>query len=136
MSERAFLIREPVRAGMSETLGYLTVAGEKFATLERPWIDNVRNISCIPPGRYDCAFLPRSSSGRYRNVFWVKNVPGRGGILVHAGNTVDHTRGCILIGRHHGLLYDRRAVLASRLALRRLTLLLNKKDFTLEVIHV
>jgi hypothetical protein len=40
-------------------------------------------------------------------------VPGRTAILFHAGNTVGHTAGCILLGSTVGKLKDERAVLNS-----------------------
>ena len=45
--------------GTDETLGWLYVMDNKdtlgvFATLERSWANNAKNISCIPTGRYLC----------------------------------------------------------------------------------
>ena len=35
------------------TIGKLYINGESFCdTLENPWLDNQRNISCIPEGQY------------------------------------------------------------------------------------
>jgi len=64
-------------------------------TLEPPWRQNERNRSCIPPGRYQ--LIPHESS-RFGNVWLVDDVPGRTGILIHAGNRVEDTDGCILPG--------------------------------------
>lgn len=102
------------------TLGLLRVGGQVYATLERPWRQNARNVSCIPAGQYDCEYLPRSASGKYRQVWHVLGVPDRGGILIHNGNTVSHTRGCILVGLRHGVLAGASAVLNSRTAMRKL----------------
>lgn len=54
--------------------------------LELPWRENARGVSCIPPGRYLVTYLPRSASGRYKDVYHVQDVPGRTGILIHKGN--------------------------------------------------
>jgi len=99
------------------TFGMLLVGNKIFNTLELPWRDNERNRSCIPPGEYQCVFMERSSSGRYRNCFHVKGVPGRTGILIHAGNVPEQTKGCILIGRKRGSLCGKPAVLSSKVAL-------------------
>lgn len=115
-------------------LGTLAVGGQVFATLERPWRDNRRNTSCIPTGRYAADYLPSSASGRYREVWHVQPVPGRSGILIHHGNVVDHTRGCILLGLQHGRLGGKRAVLSSRRAMRTLRELVGRQSFDVEVV--
>jgi hypothetical protein len=64
-------------------------------TLERPWLDNQRNISCIPSGIYKV--VPHNGA-KYKGVWRLENVPNRAGILIHAGNTMKDTDGCILVG--------------------------------------
>lgn len=65
-------------------------------TCEDPWNDNQPNISCIPPEIYECV---KFSGKKYQDVWEVKNVPGRTAILIHQGNTINNTEGCILVGR-------------------------------------
>lgn len=108
------------------TLGTLIVCGRAFATLEPPWRGNRRNVSCIPNGEYDYVYMPKSSSGRYTGCYHVMGVPGRSEILIHAGNTCDETRGCILPGLKHGDICGP-AVLSSRIALRQINDLAEKK---------
>ena len=43
----------------------------------------------------------------------VANVPNRSGIVIHPGNHVGHTQGCILLGSEVGKLIGDRAVLNS-----------------------
>lgn len=80
------------------TLGTMYLDGEEVCkTLERPWVDNKENISCIPEGKYECI---RDNTGKFR--YWkVLNVPNRSLIEIHNGNFQDETRGCILVGRVH-----------------------------------
>ena len=82
------------------TLGELFLNGERICdTLENPWQDNQRNISCIPEGVYDVRLrLPRESATRDYMHLLVKDVPNRDYILLHIGNTAKDTSGCILVG--------------------------------------
>lgn len=66
-------------------------------TLEEPWKDNQLCISCIPVGRYICERYPSRTFGE---VFIVKDVLHRSGILFHWGNTLEDIKGCILLGRY------------------------------------
>ena len=105
----------------SYTLGVLFTDDGIYYTMEPPWRDNQRNISCIPPGEYDYVYLPTSASGKYKNVLHIRGVPDRVGILMHAGNQRHHTRGCILPGKKLGALGGVRAVLNSKTALKEIT---------------
>jgi hypothetical protein len=64
-------------------------------TLELPYLANCRNVSCIPAGVYD---VTPYYSKKFGNCFKLSDPPGRSGILIHAGNSVEDTRGCILVG--------------------------------------
>ena len=81
-------------------IGELFLNGERMCdTLENPWMDNQRNISCIPEGEYDVRIrLPRESATREYMHLLVKGVPNRDYILFHIGNTAKDTSGCILVG--------------------------------------
>ena len=82
------------------TIGKLFINGESFCdTLENPYINNERNISCIPEGQYEVRLrLPRESATRDYLHLLVQDVPNRSYILVHIGNKPSHTKGCILVG--------------------------------------
>jgi hypothetical protein len=97
-------------------------------TLEDPDNNNERGISCIPEGEYLC--VPHN--GRFKNVWRLEGVPNRDAILIHAGNTIDDTHGCILVGRKMGTLNNLPAVLESRDALNDLRKRL-PKSFTLTI---
>lgn len=64
-------------------------------TLELPWRMNQANISCIPEGTYHTV---RHSSTKFTGSYKLLNVLDRTGILIHAGNTLSDTTGCILVG--------------------------------------
>lgn len=82
------------------TIGELFLNGERICdTLENPWLDNQRNISCIPEGEYKVRLrLPRESATREYIHLLIKDVPNRDFILVHRGNYPSQTQGCVLVG--------------------------------------
>jgi len=83
------------------TIGKLFVNGEYFCyTLELPYRDNQRRISCIPSGEYKVRLrLARESATRDYLHLLVQDVPDRTYILFHRGNRPSHTKGCILVGQ-------------------------------------
>ena len=84
----------------NSTIGELFINGERICdTLENPFINNERNISCIPEGEYKVRLrLPRESATREYLHLLVQDVPNRDWILFHRGNTSKDTSGCILVG--------------------------------------
>ncbi|QEH36490.1 hypothetical protein OJF2_50740 [Aquisphaera giovannonii] len=86
-----------ISQGHFGTFGML-LAGDKplCVTCEEPWKANAPNVSCIAAGTYSCI---RHDTPKFPNVWEVTGVPGRTGILIHAGNTIKDTRGCILVGQ-------------------------------------
>jgi hypothetical protein len=67
--------------------------GTEIKTLERPWLNNQPNVSCIPAGIYK---FKRDNCGRFQ-WFKVLDVPGRTHIEFHEGHKPTHSEGCILI---------------------------------------
>jgi hypothetical protein len=120
------------------TEGYVLTPGFNCYSLELPWHDNKRSISCIPAGVYD---VELRQSPKYGKIYWVRRVPNRSYILIHSGNfggDVDknfksHTKGCILLGRKFGFLGDQRAVLNSRVAIRAFMSHMNYQSFRLNI---
>ena len=84
----------------NSVIGELFLNGERMCdTLENPWLDNQRNISCIPEGEYKVRLrLARESASRDYLHLLVQDVPNRDWILFHRGNTAKDTSGCILVG--------------------------------------
>ena len=68
----------------------------KWHSLELPWLDNQRRISCIPLGNYKAH---KHTSPRFGKSLWLQDVPNRSEILIHRGNFYTDILGCILIGK-------------------------------------
>lgn len=97
----------------------------KLYTIELPWRDNEKNISCVPEGEYvlrkrESAVVRRTSGGAYTRGWEVCDVPDRTHIMIHVGNTVDDIEGCIAVGTRVGYLGKNMAVLNSRAAFSKL----------------
>ena len=106
------------------TFGVLLADGAPFAvTLERPWRDNRRGESCIPPGAYTCI---RVQSPKFGHTWMVKDVPGRSEILFHAGNVFADSHGCILVAERFIVWQDGGCAIAdSRVGIAELMSLTN-----------
>ena len=113
-SANLLIIRDTFTA--KSIIGKLYCNGEFMAhTLELPWRDNQKSVSCIPEGRYKCRVrLARESASRDYVHLLVQDVPGRSYILFHYGNFPSDTRGCILTGTHRAQSPDK--ILESRIA--------------------
>lgn len=62
-------------------------------TIELPWLDNQRQVSCIPEGNYQ---LRKRFAEKFQWHLWLENVPNRQWILFHpANNALKELRGCI-----------------------------------------
>jgi hypothetical protein len=82
------LIRTHHPEGTNGTLVYAVAH-----TIELPWLNNQRRISCIPAGRYE---LKKRFTEKHKDHIIVTNVPGRDGILIHPANDALHELlGCI-----------------------------------------
>jgi hypothetical protein len=93
------------------TIGALKIDKQCFCwTLEPSDKLNKQNVSSIPAQQYICE---KVVSRKYGTTFLVLNVPNRSSILFHPGNTIDDTKGCILLGKHPSKLRGKRAVLNS-----------------------
>ncbi len=82
--------------------------GEKFIyicdTLEPQWRDyakgarKIKEKSAIPEGRYPVVITYSPTFKKWLPL--LVNVPMFEGIRIHAGNTVEDTKGCILVGEN------------------------------------
>lgn len=130
----AILIRKPDQT--KETLGSMTAYAHgvtmTLSTLELPWLNNAKNISCIPAGTYLCKWAPFYQTHHYE----LQDVTGRSGIFIHNGNYVKDSLGCIVVGVNptdlngDGVL----DVTNSVVTLNAFENLFNKEDFTLTIV--
>lgn len=110
--------------------GTLIAKGELYYTLERPWMENAHNVSCIPLGAYECELIDRVTINGIQKVYSVKNVPNRFAILIHPGNYVRDSLGCILIAL--GRDVDKKMLINSRQGLTNFIKLMGDR-FTLNI---
>ena len=71
---------------------------ELLKTIELPWKNNQRRISCIPAGRYFCKI---HTSPKFGWTLWLQDVPNRSAILIHSANHTRQLLGCIAPGLEH-----------------------------------
>jgi hypothetical protein len=75
---------------------WLQVGTFSCFTVERPWLANQPQVSCIPAGSYNLSF---TFSPKFNRSLWeVENVPGREGIRIHPANRFGELEGCIALG--------------------------------------
>lgn len=101
--------------GENYTIGRLFIDGEYFCdTLEDPvrQLDSIKDKiyskTAIPTGKYKVSMSIVSPKYSIRKSYnWcggrlprLLDVPFFEGILIHSGNTSDHTAGCILVGEN------------------------------------
>ncbi len=82
----------------TRTLGSIYSPDGKIVckTLELPWKENKKSVSCIPEGTYLTMLQPPKADRKYF-YFRLPVVPGRSGILIHRGTNPTHSKGCILV---------------------------------------
>lgn len=87
-----------------QIVGSIYVDGDFICySLERPWIDNAPNVSCIPEGIYDLQY--HKYKGRLdtyaligETVSHYPSDKARNLILIHPANRVEELQGCIATG--------------------------------------
>lgn len=83
------------------TFGTLKTNGYSCVTIEREWLNNEPNLSCIPLGVYECSLYDSPKHGK---VYQVKNVPNRSEIEIHIANVMQELLGCIALGKGYASL--------------------------------
>jgi hypothetical protein len=124
------------------TFGFLNAKGVfRCVTVEPPDYDNLPNYSRIPAGRYVCE--PHTSP-RFGECYLITNIKGRSWVLTHSGNLggdrkkgfKSHTLGCIILGKYFGRLSDQKAVMVSKVTVRKFNALMGREKFILEIKEV
>ena len=113
-------------------VGLITENGNEICqTLELPWVNNEQNVSCIPDGVYFCK---RVNSPHFGNVFEITKVKDRTHVLIHAGNYLKDTNGCVLLGLQNGEANGQYCIYKSKAALEIfMKLLKDENEFCLEI---
>jgi hypothetical protein len=109
MTETLELERHPSES--YGTFGVLLRNGAQIAVTCEPV------VPAIPLGTYLCQ--PHNGP-KFQNVWEVCDVPGHTGILIHNGNTIKDTEGCVLVGSTFGRIDGMDAVIDSVFTLDRL----------------
>ena len=95
--------------GKDATNGLLFIDGvfECYTLEDQYQAVKVMHETCIPEGTYDIKFRKTGGfhakySARYKNAHYgmlhLQDVPGFTYILIHTGNTDEHTSGCLIVG--------------------------------------
>lgn len=86
------------------TFGKFLCGSNWLVTVERPWLNNGSNISCIPEGDYLCKPREFHNHGKPYPAVEITNVPGRENILFHIANWPSDVEGCIGVGKVYSYL--------------------------------
>lgn len=135
--QTAQLIRGP--STDQGTTGLFHTEGFQCKTIELPWRENAKNISCVPAGVYSCE--PYISS-KFGSCYRLQDVPGRTDILIHSGNFAGNvdlgyktdSAGCIMPGMSFAMLAGQTVVVSSKQALIVLKSVLGFQPFELTII--
>lgn len=101
--------------------------------LELPWLENKRAVSCIHEGVYRVIKQPPKADRPY-TYFRLPKVEGRSGILMHIGNDVKHSKGCLLCGSRFANIESDTPTLADSTAKMAWMALNMPDEFELEII--
>ncbi len=111
--------------GEKSTLGILIYKGHYFFTIELPWKDNEKRVSCIPEGDYTVVLRDKNQSGKFKyDHLHILDVPNRSYILFHVANYPRDILGCIGTGKSA----SKDMVGSSRVAHKELMSLFDKEE--------
>ncbi len=79
-------------------------------TVERPWLNNQRSVSCYPDGDFICK---RVTSPKFGNTFEITGIPNRTLCLFHKGNIMDDSHGCTVLGEQYEPVMGKNGVVSS-----------------------
>ncbi|WP_396586450.1 DUF5675 family protein [Bermanella sp. R86510] len=136
--KRVVLVRD--RGNDQGTVGSVYVGFKRLCfSIELPDRDNAPNYSRIPAGTYKCVW---HKSPKFGWCYLIKGVPGRSFILIHPANWAGDSKqgyrcdllGCIALGMRQGRLAGQKAVLASRMAVKKFNRMMGQKPFMLTIV--
>jgi len=108
-------------------------------TMEKPYLDNQKNVSCVHAGLYD--LIPRHSP-RQGDTYYLSNPKldvtlddpaGRTYIQIDVANRASQLLGCIAVGTEYGAFAGEWAVQFSSDAKKELMRILNGEKHQLEI---
>ena len=125
------------------TAGTLVFGSESCRTMELPWRDNIRQLSCIPTGSYELVW---ARSPKFGMCYHFVHVYMRANVLIHSANFAGASdkgfdtqlQGCIAPATRIGMMQNSRnkmqlAGLVSKPALRRFEYWGAKEQIYLEI---
>ncbi len=90
------------KTGPDGTFGSLSWNGKSLVTLEKPWLDNEPDKSCVPAGTYE-VLINYSPHFDYPTPILL-DVPCRTNIRIHPANWQTQLQGCIAVGEHEAMI--------------------------------
>lgn len=129
-----------IRHPCSGTFGTLELpSSTKLFTVERPWLQNRNNVSCIPTGVYilrkrRSSVVEKSSGGEFLEGWEITDVLGRTYIMFHPANWPNNVKGCVGVGMDYTIMGGKLGVSESRDAHRILMSELTDSSYELHII--
>lgn len=121
------------------TFGKLETDNFSCYTVELPWRENQRRISCIPEGEYVCQlryFSDPSHKWYQRSYYEVNSVPGRSAIFIHIANFPSDIEGCIGLGKAQAVTQQgQKMITHSAKTINEFHTLMNGDDFILRIVR-
>lgn len=108
------------------SFGNFDIADLKLYTVERPWLNNQENISCIPAGIYNFVSF---NSPKHGWIWKALYVPNRTNIEIHIANKPQEVEGCIGLG----LGYQGNMVIDSEAAIELMRKTIGQSGFSVEI---
>ncbi len=127
------------------TPGVLFFEGKVLSyMLELPERGNAPGRGRVFAGEYEVEYIEKSASGRLKDVYWVRDVPGRTGIFFHSGTFAGDVEkgfesdslGCPLPALRFGVLREQFAGFGSRAAMLRMHVITGRKGFRLKIVEM
>jgi len=115
------------------TFGYLESSGFRWLTIERTWLNNQRNISCIPTGIYKiepCHYY----RGGY-DAYEIMDVPDRDNIKFHKASVLDDVLGCCGLGYEYGWYKGKWAIIKNTEAFESFMTFMNNESGVIEIVN-